>query len=324
MSESAPSLFGESEPPDVEPQVVQAAGGSSSFWSNKGKTKQRKRGANDGAVVEEETDQPEFTGISLVELEFTRAKNNDGGASSVASEAIGARVKRKKRSTAKKPAAEMMSAAAFGGGGDDDEKEEEEEDEEEGEEEEDGAVEKNRAITRKRVVPASMTEEDDSDEDEREDESVVGAGQQIRSDRCIGCCFDREIIGKIDSFVRTHCVSMTEQALYRAASQYWQREIVKPRAQEGVHVPKWHWKQLANHYSLHAVDPLLQRASNLRVVSAMREFQAQKLLRVNPDGSKALDTKAGEMMMKLIALSDKHIAALDSARMPPPPPRGSR
>lgn len=117
---------------------------------------------------------------------------------------------------------------------------------------------------------------------------------------------------------------MTETAVYRAASQFWHREIVKPRAQEGVRVPGWHWKDIANHYSLHAVDPLLQRASNLRVVNAMREFQSQKLLRVNTDGSKALDAKGADFMLKLIALSDKHISALDAARMPPPPPRGSR
>lgn len=319
MSESgdpgAQSLFGESEPPDVEPQVIQAAN-ASSFWQDKGKSKHRKRAGE--PVIEEETEQPEFTGISLVELEFTRSKNNDGAASSVASEAIATRKKRKKRKLAEKTPAEMMASAAFGGGADDDD------DKEDGEEE-DEHDDVPGTITKKRVPPVSVEGEDEySDEEVDDEESVAGAGKEIRSARCIGCCFDREIVGKVDTFVRTHCVSMTEQAVYRAASEYWKREIVKPRSQEGVHVPQWHWKQLANHYSLHAVDPLLQRASNLRVVSAMREFQAQKLLRVNADGTKALDSKGAEFMMKLIALSDKHIAALDSARMPPPPPRGSR
>ena len=323
MSEAdagAHSLFGESEPPDVEPQTVQASAGCSSFWSGKGKAKQRKHGVND-ASVEEETEQPEFTGISLMELEFSRSRNNDGGASSVASAPLGTRLKKRKHRSSNKAPAEMMTHAAFGAHTEKDEDEDESD-------EEDEAVTGENIVAKKRVPPAAtLTEEEASDEDlddEEEDESVVGGSTSIRSERCIGCCFDRAIIGKIDLFVRSHCVSMTEQAVYRAASEYWKREIVKPRALEGVHVPTWHWKQLANHYSLHAVDPLLQRASNLRVVSAMREFQAQKLLRVNPDGTKALDTKGAEFMLKLVALSDKHITALDLARMPPPVPRHSR
>jgi hypothetical protein len=69
------------------------------------------------------------------------------------------------------------------------------------------------------------------------------------------------------------------------------------------------------------VDPVLQRTNAVRELSKMREFQAQNLLRVNPDGTKSLDQKSAELMLKLVALSDRQIQALDAARMPPPAPR---
>lgn len=80
-------------------------------------------------------------------------------------------------------------------------------------------------------------------------------------------------------------------------------------------------RKISAHYNLHVVDPVLQRTNAVRELGKMREFQAQCLLRVNPDGTKTLDQKSAELMLKLVALSDKQIQALDAARMPPPPPR---
>jgi hypothetical protein len=315
MSEvDANSLFddGQSEPPDVTPaQTIPANNLSSEFWSRKGSA--RKRPAGDAANVVED-DVPQFTGISLTELEFTR-RNNNVGASSIASEVVNVRSKKKKK-TKNKPPAEMMASAAFGGGDEEsqaqDDNEDDEDDEEPGKDDEGGVLSKRNSTA---VVEEELSSEDG-------DESV-NVCKPITNDRCIGCCFDREIIGKVDTFVRSNCGAMTEAALYRAASAYWNREIVQPRRAEGVTVPSWAWKDISNHYTLHSVDPLLQRTSNLRVVAAMREFQTQSLLRVNADGTKQLDQKSADLMLKLIALSDKHIAALDSARMPPPS-RGSR
>ena len=50
-------------------------------------------------------------------------------------------------------------------------------------------------------------------------------------------------------------------------------------------------------------------------------------MRLNSDGTKTLDNKGAELLLKIITLQDKQLTALDSARMPPPPsraPGGSR
>jgi len=49
--------------------------------------------------------------------------------------------------------------------------------------------------------------------------------------------------------------------------------------------------------------------------------QESSLLKINADGSKQLDAKAVDTLMKVIALQEKTISTLDSARMPPPPRR---
>ena len=309
-----PSSFGDSQAPEVTPAVVQPAAQAPAnpFWSAKGTGKKggKKRkdvggSSNDpmtnSLVVEgDESSGPTFVGISIRELEFARNRNQDGAESSVASEFEDGPSKRK----SKKPkgatrgsAAEMMAGATFGG--------------------------------KKRVVDVEDSEKDgeegeegSDEESEGGDESIVqGLDSTIRGESCIGCLFDREVVGIIDEFVRRHCGSMSETALYRAASQHWNNQIVKPRAAEGVSVPKWHWKKISAHYNLHVVDPVLQRTNAVRELSKMREFQAQNLLRVNPDGTKSLDQKSAELMLKLVALSDRQIQALDAARMPPPPSR---
>jgi len=99
---------------------------------------------------------------------------------------------------------------------------------------------------------------------------------------------------------------------------------VQPRRREGVNVQKWDWKSMRAHYSLHTTDPVLQRAAAVRSLGAVRMIQEQALLRVNEDGSKTLDTKGAELLLKVLAAQDKQLAELDRARMPPPQARGGR
>ena len=80
-------------------------------------------------------------------------------------------------------------------------------------------------------------------------------------------------------------------------------------------------EQPASHYILHVVDPLLQRAAAVRTLGSIRAVQENSLLKVNADGTKQLDHKATEMLLKVVALQEKAIATLDAARMPPPPRR---
>lgn len=355
------SIFGDSEPPDPQPHVIAAAdhvpthpfwdgrgrgggrrAGCSGRWARGTSSRVRQRnGSNEddvasatppastpvtALIVDPDEELPAFTGISLRELEFVRRRNTDGAESSVASE-DGELVRRRERKRKRKarsgeasrgdvPDEQRMAAAAFGcagkGGGD-------------------GSV----ARTQRKEGGATAHEYDDDEdaESDYDDEESVAPGSStfeqcgsfpVRGESCIGCVYDRVVVGKVDAFVREHCGSMTETALYRTASIFWSNEVCAPRATEGVKAPKWHWKDLANHYELHSVDPIMQRTSLVRVLGAMRSYQAQSLLKVNPDGTKQLDAKAADLMLKLVDKQDKQISALDSARMPPPPLRQQR
>jgi hemin uptake protein HemP len=77
------------------------------------------------------------------------------------------------------------------------------------------------------------------------------------------------------------------------------------------------------HYVLHCCDPLLQRAAAVRSLGAVRAVQEQQLMRHNSDGTKQLDHKGAELLLKIIQMQDKQLVALDASRMPPPPARGS-
>jgi len=72
---------------------------------------------------------------------------------------------------------------------------------------------------------------------------------------------------------------------------------------------------------VHVVDPVLQRAAAVRTLGSIRAVQENSLLKVNADGTKQLDHKATEMLLKVVALQEKTIATLDATRMPPPPRR---
>ena len=280
-------------------------------------------------IVDPEEERPAFTGISLRELEFVRRRNADGAESSIASEDCEVRRRReRKRRRAQMndstrtdiPDDERMASAAFGcsavPGGDEDD---------------DASVQDKRG--KRSVEEGGEGDYDDYEqcEDDEDDDSLAPGssafGQQacgsfpIRGESCIGCVYDRLIVGKVDAFVRENCGSMTESALYRAASIFWNSEVVNPRVAEGVRVPRWPWKDLATHYELHSVDPIMQRTSLVRTLGAMRSFQEQSLLKVNADGTKQLDAKAADLMLKLVVNADKQLTALDAARMPPPSAR---
>ena len=389
------SIFGDSEPPNDQPQVIAASdhqthpfwdgrgrggrsgrsargarrggakggGGGSSGVQRQQEQQQQHHSSGNGApnsvpaappittlIVDPEEDRPAFTGISLRELEFVKRRNADGAESTIASESEYYRRnerKRKRRSSQRTGGSQDerrgVAAAAQGGNDEDDANlmaaaafgqnrpanpppkkptsnkkgvDEEEEDNDDGEEEEDGDGEEGYS---------EYDDDDDAGASEAQDSSAFGQNNSfpIRGESCIGCVFDRDVVGKVDDFVRRHCGSMTETALFRAASQYWYSEVVCPRASESVQVPRWHWKDLRSHYELHSVDPVMQRTAAVRTLGAMRSYHEQSLLRVNPDGTKQLDPKAADLMLKLVALSDKQISALDAARMPPPPSQAS-
>jgi len=280
-------------------------------------------GNSNTALIVPDDDRPQFGPISLRELEFAQRRNADGAESSVWSDDDDddgdggggpARRKRKRRKKARRGGAsgegrppldandeDAMAAAAFGGCGDG---EDVADDDDDGEEEYEG---------------------EDGDEQSVANESSVADGARllpIRGETCVGCICDRSVIETVDRFVRANAVCMTETALYKAAALHYKNEVVIPRKREGVRVLPWKWKDLQAHYVLHTCDALLQRAAAVRSLGAVRAVQEQNLMRHNADGSKVLDHKGAELLLKIVALQDKQLLALDAARMPPPAARG--
>ena len=324
---SEPSIFGDSQPEQAAPQVVPAAEHAEHpfFVNARGRGRGRGggraragRGAapapaeapapSSTALIVPDEERPQFGPISLRELEFAQRRNTDGAESSVWSDddddaedtlAKPKRKKRKKRSAGScRPGMDgndedAMAAAAFGGGGEEDDEDEDEDDEE------NESVANESSIDGARLLP-------------------------IRGETCVGCICDRSVIDTVDRFVRANAVCMTETALYKAAALHYKNEVVIPRRREGVRVLPWKWKDLQAHYVLHTCDPLLQRAAAVRSLGAVRAVQEQNLMRHNADGSKVLDHKGAELLLKIVALQDKQLLALDAARMPPPPTRGGR
>lgn len=354
QNQPEPSMFGDSQPDNLAPQVVSAsehsqhpffAGGRASSVSraragggSRGRGRGQQRGggrggngstsaaenvqseSNTAMIVPDSEERPLFGPISLKELEFAHRRNADGAESAMWSddddEDDGTVRKKKKRKNKARPNdtaksrprprldandEDAMAAAAFGGGGEeeDDEDCEDDEDDDEYGEGEGGA----------------------DDRSEARESSIAEGGSRllpIRGETCVGCVCDRSVIQTVDAFVRQNAVCMTETALYKAAALHYRNEVVIPRRREGVRVLPWNWKDLQAHYVLHVCDPLLQRAAAVRSLGAVRAVQEQQLMRHNSDGTKQLDHKGAELLLKIVALQDKQILALDQARMPPP------
>lgn len=322
------SIFGDSQPETQQPQVVLASehtshpffvgsrgrgrGGRNATRGATGRAEPATSGPSAPAVtntsmIVPDEERPQFGPISMRELEFAQRRNADGAESSVWSDDDDDDVpmKKKHRRRRKAPSDQharpqptenddeaAMAAAAFG-----------------------GAVEE--------------WDEDKEDDDECSEvqSSVHDDGSRllpIRGEKCVGCICDRSIIETVDRFVRANATCMTETALYKAAALHYKNEVVLPRKREGVRVLPWQWKDLQAHYVLHTCDPLLQRAAAVRSLGAVRAVQEQNLMRHNSDGTKVLDHKGAELLLKIVALQDKQLLALDAARMPPPTSRGGR
>jgi len=155
---------------------------------------------------------------------------------------------------------------------------------------------------------------DDGDEVEdsvAESESATGGNAQhyqqpIRGETCVGCTLDRSFIDQVDSFVRRQCGNMSDGALYKAAALFYKSEIAEKRRREGVYVPVWRWKDLRCHYSHHVTDPVMQRTAAVRSLGAMRAYAEQSLLKVMPDGTKMLDPKNAELLLKVVRVAPTH------------------
>ena len=130
---------------------------------------------------------------------------------------------------------------------------------------------------------------------------------------CVGCALSHKV-GLIDEFVKSSAAKMAETALYKMAALVYQRDIVEPAIKEGVTVPDWSWKDIHAHYTLHYVDPRLQRMENVRSLAAMRKTIELSMLREDETtGERYLDKANSEQLMKIVALQSKEIQLLENS-----------
>ena len=146
----------------------------------------------------------------------------------------------------------------------------------------------------------------------------------VRGVSCLGCCLDRDVVGKVDEFVKTNMARLEPAALFRSAAVYWKCAVVEPAACEGSEIPLWPWKDLRNHYILHNVSPDMQRVDSIRSLASCRKLIEQSLVREEEDGTTTLDAKNADLLMKLIAMQSKELQLLTSSTMPPPLSRAPR
>lgn len=73
----------------------------------------------------------------------------------------------------------------------------------------------------------------------------------------------------------------------------------------------WHWKDIRDHFTLHAVDPKFQRFENIRTLGSMRKTLELQLLRRDLEsGEMSLDKQNSETIMKIIAASSRELTLL--------------
>ena len=76
----------------------------------------------------------------------------------------------------------------------------------------------------------------------------------------------------------------------------------------------WHWKDIRDHFTLHAVDPKFQRFENIRTLGAMRKTLELQLLRRDAEsGEMSLDKQNAEQIMKIITASSRELTLLYDA-----------
>jgi hypothetical protein len=135
----------------------------------------------------------------------------------------------------------------------------------------------------------------------------------ISGETCVGCALPAKV-GPVDDFVRTHCDKMREEALFKMAALIYQQQVVEPAESEDVPVPLWAWKDIRAHYTMHRMDPKMQRYENMRTLAAMRKTIELSLQKEEQDeeGNRVytLDKANSEQIMKVITLQSREITLL--------------
>lgn len=130
---------------------------------------------------------------------------------------------------------------------------------------------------------------------------------------CVGCALPSKVV-PVDEFVRASCDKMQEVALFKMAALVYCQKVAEPAQAEDVPVPPWGWKDIRAHYTMHKMDPRMQRFENMRTLAAMRKtLELQLLKEDDASGDHVLDKTNSEQIMKVISLQSKEISLLHEA-----------
>jgi hypothetical protein len=130
---------------------------------------------------------------------------------------------------------------------------------------------------------------------------------------CVGCALPSKVT-PVDDFVRGSCDKMQEMALFKMAALVYCQKVAEPAQAEEVPVPPWSWKDIRAHYTMHKMDPRMQRFENMRTLAAMRKTLELQLLKEDEaSGDHVLDKSNSEQIMKVITLQSKEISLLHEA-----------
>jgi len=74
--------------------------------------------------------------------------------------------------------------------------------------------------------------------------------------------------------------------------------------------PRWSWKELAVHYTLHSTSNFVGRHQMLRCLQSMRSQQESRLLRVE-SGERELDKQSSDLILKIIQAESRERVLLE-------------
>ena len=163
---------------------------------------------------------------------------------------------------------------------------------------------------------------------------------------CVGCALPAKVAPVVE-FIQKNMANMSELSLFKMAAMVYLNKVAEPAEEEGVSVPvrselgpqphflchlhvadaracvcllstkPWHWKDIRDHFTLHAVDPKFQRFENIRTLGAMRKTLELQLLRRDAEsGEMSLDKNNAEQIMKIITASSRELTLLYDATAP--------
>jgi hypothetical protein len=316
----------ESAPPDPAPQNIaaaalnpvwaQAAAGGYNHGTGRGRGGRAGGRGAAGSNGSDHGDEAHALGpISLVELEHRHRLTADGAESSMFSDDEEERAERDE--TTRRPGKRRRR------------------DEDASEEESEAAAPRQKRATGTDTAAAMAAAAfgsgapivDDADGDSEMESSATGGALvpfkrtfPVRGVTCVGCAAEREIVAKVDDFVKKNCVKMQEDALYRTAAVFWRTTVVEPARREGVAIAEWAWKDIRSHYQLHVCDPFIQRFDCCRQLASVRKMLELSLVRREGE-NRVVDHKNTDLLLKVIGMQSRELTLLTSGSMPPPPNR---